>query len=184
LIGRLVRLVIVGGVAATLVDRWLAARAAADSRTQPEAVHTLAVIDAPIDRVWSVISDIPAQPRWMTDMKAVRMDTPGPVGVGSRGEAWVRMFGVGVSDPVVITEFEPPHRFAVRHEGPFAGEGIITLESGADGTTTIVRWSESIVPPVLPWLSAVALRPLFRAVFRADLERLTALVESEHREAA
>jgi uncharacterized protein YndB with AHSA1/START domain len=180
----LVRLAIVAAIAAWLMDRWLAARASADSRPRPEPVETLAVIDAPIERVWSVVADIPGQPRWMSDMKSVRMDTPGPVGIGSRAEARIRMLGVAVRDPVVVTAFEPPTRFAVRHEGGFAGNGIMTLEPGADGTTTIVRWSESLVPPILPWLGTELLRPVFRAVFQADLHQLTQLVEGRHAHAA
>lgn len=174
---RLVRLSIVAVIAAWLVDRWLEGRAAADGRASPEPVRSLAVIEAPIETVWAVIADIAGQPRWMTDMKSVRIETPGPVGVGTRGLATIRMLGMPVRDPVVITAFEPPSRFAVRHEGWFAGDGVIELEPGADGTTTIVRWAESVVPPVLPWLGTAALRPLFSAVFQADLGRLTTLIE-------
>jgi Polyketide cyclase / dehydrase and lipid transport len=173
----LVRLTIGAAVAAWLVDVWLAGRARSEGRTKPAPVDSLAVIEGPIDTVWAVVADIAGQPRWMTDMKAVQLDSPGPVGVGTRGVATIRMLGVAVRDPVVVTEFSPPTRFAVRHEGLFSGEGVIELEPGADGTTTIVRWSESIVPPVLPWLGTEALRPLFGAVFQADLGRLTDLVE-------
>lgn len=184
MIGRRIRLAVAIGIAGWVLDRWLARRAGRDSRSRPEPVHSLAVIDAPIDRVWSVIADIAAQPRWMADMKSVRMETPEPVGVGSRGEATIQMLGVAVRDPIVVTAFEPPHRFVVRHEGGFSGEGVITLEACADGTTTIVRWSESIVPPVLPWVGAELLRPLFAAVFQADLHRLAALLEDRHAAAA
>jgi hypothetical protein len=123
------------------------------------------------------VSDIEEQPRWMHEMKAVRMLTPPPVGVGSRGEADVRVLGIGVTDPVTITEWDPPHRFAVRHEGVFTGGGVISRESGADGTTTIVRWEETLIPPVLPRLGDIAQRPVLGAIFRADLQRLRRLVE-------
>ena len=92
------------------------------------------VIDAPIERVWAEVADIEGQPRWMHEMKAVRLLTPGPVGVGTEAEADVRILGIAVTDPVTITEFEPPHRFAISHEGSFKGRGVITLEAGADGT--------------------------------------------------
>ncbi len=177
MIRALVRLSILGAIAAWLVDRWLAGRATVEGRSAPEPVHSLAVIEAPIDTVWDVIADIQGQPRWMTDMKSVHIETPGPTGVGTRGVATIRMLGVAVRDPVVVTAFDAPNRFAVRHDGRFAGEGVIELEPGADGTTTIVRWAESVMPPVLPWLGTEALRPLFSAVFQADLTRLTALVE-------
>ncbi len=111
-------------------------------------------------------------------MKEVRLTPPGPVHVGTRGEATVRIFGIAVTDPVEVTAFEPPARFAVRHEGLFTGGGVITLEAGADGTTTIVRWDETLVPPLLPELGARVLAPILQGIFQADLHRLKRLVET------
>ncbi len=139
----------------------------------------MVVIDAPIERVWSVLADIEGQPRWMHDMKAVRILTDGPIGVGTIAEADVRIMGISVSDPVTITEFQPPTRFALSHDGMFKGRGVIDLEAGADGTTTIVRWDETLIPPVLPNLGAAIGAPIFSSVFQADLERLRDLVEGE-----
>jgi len=86
--------------------------------------------------------------------------------------------GISTTDPVTITEFEPPTRFAIRHEGSFTGGGVITLESGVDGTTTIVRWEETLIGPVFPYLGAIVQKPILGAIFQADLERLRAIVES------
>jgi uncharacterized membrane protein len=174
-ITRVIRLAILGGLAAVAADRWLASRR---PEGQPEPLRMLVVIDAPIDRVWEVLADIPRQPEWMLEMKEVRMLTPGPTGVGSRGEATVRIFGISVTDPVTVTEFEPPTRFAIRHEGRFEGSGLITLEPGVDGATTIVRWEERLVPPVLPELGAAVQAPVLRQIFQEDLHRLKRLVET------
>jgi Polyketide cyclase / dehydrase and lipid transport len=157
------------------LDRWLAARRGS---RPPRAMSMLEVVDAPIGETWAVLSDIPRQPEWMREMKRVALTTPGPVGVGTRGDATVRILGIGVRDPVEVTGFDPPTRFAVRHDGLFRGSGVITLEAGADGTTTIVRWSETLIPPVLPELGAVAQAPVLRAVFQEDLHRLRRLVET------
>ncbi len=115
----------------------------------------------------------------MHDLKSVRMETPPPHGVGARGVGTVRILGISVSDPVEVTELDPPRRFAIRHEGLFTGGGVITLEPGADGSTTIVRWDERLVAPVLPHLAALLQSPVFEQVFQADLHRLARLVESE-----
>jgi hypothetical protein len=114
----------------------------------------------------------------MTEMKAVRITTPGPVGVGTRGEADVRILGIGVSDPVEIVAFEPPHRFAIRHEGVFTGGGVIELQPGSDGRSTIVMWDETLVPPILPELGALVGRPILGAIFQADLHRFRELLET------
>jgi hypothetical protein len=112
-------------------------------------------------------------------MKSVRLDGDGSVGVGTTGEAVVRILGVAVADPVTITEFEPPTRFALTHDGTFKGGGVFELEAGADGSTTIVRWDETIIPPVLPHLGAMMGTPVLASIFQADLERLRDLVEGE-----
>lgn len=174
-IRRALQLVVVGYGAGWAVDRVL--RSMAGERP-PEPVASLIVIDAPIERVWAELADIEGQPRWMHEMKAVRLLTPPPVRVGTRGEATVRIFGVSVTDPVEVTEFEAPHRFAIRHEGTFTGSGLITLEAGADGSTTIVRWDETLIAPVLPHLAARLQAPLFAAIFQADLERFRAICEA------
>jgi uncharacterized protein YndB with AHSA1/START domain len=145
----------------------------------PDPIRSMIVIDAPIERVWAVVADIENQPRWMLEMKAVRLITPPPIGVGTRGEATVRVLGVTVTDPVTVTEFDPPTRFAVRHEGSFTGSGVITLEPGADGTTTIVRWDETLIGPAFPYVGSLVQAPILGAIFQADLERLRDLVESD-----
>ena len=88
------------------------------------------------------------------------------------------MLGIEVTDPVTITEWEPPTRFAIRHEGRWSGGGVITLEAGVDGTTTVVRWEETLRSPILPDLADVLQAPVFRTVFQADLVRLKRLVET------
>jgi hypothetical protein len=113
----------------------------------------------------------------MREIKAIRVPD-GPVEVGTTCESDVRMFGITVTDQVTVTEFDPPTRYAIRHDGMFKGSGMITLESGADGTTTIVRWDEILVPPVLPHLGALVMAPTLGAIFQADLVRLKELVET------
>lgn len=170
----LVRAAIVGTAIGWIADRWLASRAAGAG---PGPIRSLVVIDAPVERVWQELADVEGQPRWMRDMKAVRTLTRGAIGVGTRAEADVRIFGMQTVDPITITAFEPPRRFAIRHEGQFSGEGTIELEPGVDGSTTIVRWDETIVPPYLPHLWSAMLRPILAQVFQADLDRLRELVE-------
>jgi hypothetical protein len=93
-------------------------------------------------------------------------------------QATVRILGLAVTDPVEIVELEPPSRYAIRHLGRFSGSGRITLDGGADGTTTIVRWEERLTPPILPALGAVVQAPILRSIFQADLARLKRLVET------
>ena len=170
----LLGLALAGLGAAFAVDRWLAARR---GDAPFAAIRSMVVIEAPIEEVWDELADIPGQVRWMREMKSVRLLTPGPVGVGTRGEATVRILGISVTDPVEVTGFEPPRRFSIRHEGMFTGGGVIELRSGADGTTTIVTWDETLIPPFLPDLVLAIQRPIFAAVFQADLHHFRELFE-------
>lgn len=172
------RFAIVGAVVGWMADRYLASRAGG---RQPAPILVTMVVRSPIDRVWEILTDIEGQPRWMDDMKAVRILTPPPIGVGTRAEGDIRIFGIGVLDPITITAFDRPSRFAVRHEGAFTGEGIIELESHEDdggGPTTTARWSETIVPPLFPHLGALVLAPILRSIFDRDLENLRELIEA------
>jgi len=171
-----VRLALVGAGITYALDRILAEQSKGE---MPEPIESMVVIDAPIERVWAMVADIDRQPEWMTEMKAVRVVTPGPIGVGTECEAQVRILGITVTDPVTITAFEPPMHYAISHDGTFKGTGTITLESGADLTTTIVRWQEQLSPPVLPHLGALAMTPALGAIFQADLARFKELVETD-----
>ncbi|HYM84220.1 MAG TPA: SRPBCC family protein [Candidatus Dormibacteraeota bacterium] len=175
MIRRAIGLAAIAVAAAVGLDRWLATRRGV---APPEPIRTFTVIDAPPERVWRELADIEGQPRWMREMKRVRVLTPGPVGAGTRGEAEVRILGIGVTDPVTVTDFVPPTRFAIRHEGTFRGHGDIELEPGADGTSTIVRWEETLVPPVLPELGALVQRPILWRIFQGDLGRFRELIEA------
>lgn len=166
---------------AFVVDRWIGGLIARGEAIDP-AMKMAITIRAPIDEVWDVVSDIERQPLWMEEMKSVRMTSPGPVGVGSRGEADVRIFMIGVVDPVEVDVYDPPTRFGIRHVGTFTGEGRITLEA-IDAGRTLVRWDERLVPPFFPNLGQIAQKPILGAIFQADLERLKEIVESQHAEA-
>jgi hypothetical protein len=173
------------GVAGVIADRALAAT----GRSPIRPIDISVEIAAPLDEVWAVASDIPRQPEWMREMKSVRIVTPGPVREGTEAEATVRIFGIAVVDPVVVSEWAPPHRFGIRHVGLFTGGGRLTLREGiaaAPGIppTTQIRWREVLVPPLLPHVGAIVQWPILRWIFQDDLYRLRDLIEEGSAEAA
>jgi uncharacterized membrane protein len=174
-------LAVAGIGAAVTAERWLGSIIASGDGPDPTMKMVIA-IDAPIETVWEAISDIERQPLWMLEMKSVRLLTPGPVGVGTRGEADVRIFLIGVVDPVEIDQYEPPVAFGIRHVGVFAGSGRIRLEA-LDARRTLVRWDERLVPPAFPNIGQLVQKPILGAIFQADLERLKEMVEARHAEA-
>ena len=172
---------VVAAGAVVAAERWLGSVIASGDGPDP-AMKMAIAIDAPIDAVWEAVSDIERQPLWMREMRSVRLLTAGPVGIGTRGEADVRIFLVGVVDPVEIDQYDPPVAFGIRHVGIFAGSGRIALEA-LDARRTLVRWDERLVPPVFPNLGQLVQKPILGAIFQADLERLKEMVEARHAEA-
>jgi uncharacterized protein YndB with AHSA1/START domain len=175
-LGPIVRFAIAGTIGAWLVDRWLGDRAEGSG---PAPIRTSIEIDAPVERVWAILADIERQPEWMHDLREVRLLTPPPVRVGTRAVGRVQAFGIAVEDPIEITIFEPPVRYAIRHDGFVTGSGDIrlVLEGDAASGPTLVTWEEVLRPPLLPHLGALVLAALFRPIFERDLERLAGLVE-------
>jgi uncharacterized protein YndB with AHSA1/START domain len=169
----------VGGVVA--LERWLAGLVARGEGPDP-VMRMVVLVGAPIEAVWDEIADVERQPLWMSEMKRVRVLSPGPIRVGTRAEADVRIFMIGVVDEVVIDVFEPPTRFGIRHAGAWSGTGLITLEA-VDGGRTLVRWTERLWPPVLPALTQALQKPVLGGIFQADLERLKEIVEAGWAEA-
>lgn len=179
MIRRLARFVVGGLAAAFLVDRWLGGlRVDEAGLPAPDVIRTRVEVDAPIGETWAALVDIARQPEWMTDLKSVAILTPGPLRVGTRATATVRIFGIAVADPVEVVELAPPHRYGIRHDGAFKGHGLITLDTIDGGRRTRVEWSETLVPPVLQNLGAVIQAPILGRIFRADLGRFKALVEA------
>ena len=177
LVRLLVRLAIIGGIAAWLADRWLGDRAEDGG---PAPIRASVEIDAPIEHVWAVLVDIDRQPEWMLDLREVEILTPPPVGVGTRATARVQALGISVDDPIEITAFEPPVRYSIRHDGLVRGHGDIHLVAERDGDTwsTLVTWEETLITPILPHLGGLVLAAVFGPIFQRDLERLAALVEA------
>jgi uncharacterized membrane protein len=175
-ISRVVRLGILGTIGAVVLERWLSAAARKTGRLEPGTICTSITIRAPAERVWAELVDLEGQPSWMSDLKSVRLLTPPPLGVGSLVEGDVRIFGVPVTDPVTITEFEPPHRYGIRHIGTVGGRGLIQLRQDEAGDT-LVSWEEQLIAPYLPFAFRALGGPLLGRVFQADLERLKVRVE-------
>jgi uncharacterized membrane protein len=167
---------IVAGLAGGIIVELILQRAVRSGAVSLPRMYMQIVINAPLPRVWEIASDVQRQPEWMHEMKRVEMLTPGPVRVGSRGRATVRIFGISTTDDVVITRLEPPHAFGIRHEGKFTGEGL--LEFSAEGDQhTLIRWMEYLRPPLFPMLGGFIQRPILRRIFQSDLQSLKRILE-------
>ncbi|HEX5451205.1 MAG TPA: SRPBCC family protein, partial [Candidatus Limnocylindrales bacterium] len=97
-------------------------------------------LDAPPARVWPYLADLDLQLRWMRDLKSVELETPGPIGLGTRALGHVRVFGLPTRDPVEVDAFVPERHLGLRHHGRFTGRGDLWL--APDGSGSRLTWRE------------------------------------------
>ena len=118
-------------------------------------------IPAPLDRVWSIVSDVDSEPRYWRDLHAV-------YNISRTGNVIEREVTVGFRNLKgrQIVELHPKKSIEMTlTEGPMTGNRIITLVPSGDGTTKInVSWDVK--------LSGVPL--LFRGVVRERIAEGTA----------
>jgi hypothetical protein len=136
---------------------------------------------APED-AWGVVMDWKRQSRWMLFTRVWGTEHDG-VGVGGGVAARTSVGGIGFTDDMVITHWDPPRECTVKHLGKIVrGTGTFAIEptvsSGVDRGPSVFgstfTWSEDVVPP-LGRLGAFAwpvVRPAFEAMMRISLRRL------------
>jgi uncharacterized membrane protein len=143
-------------------------------------VHLVTSIDIrrPAEAVWPWLVDWEALPRWMREMRSVRVLGARREGVGVEAVATVRVGGISTTDPIVVTRWEPPSVLEIEHHGWVRGIGYMELSPAEEGTHLF--WRESLVPPWgLPGRVGFRVyRPLLARTFARDLERLRDLVET------
>jgi uncharacterized membrane protein len=144
-------------------------------------IEVSTVIEAPVERVWDVLTDWEAQPRWMVDARSVTVLTPHREGRGVVLSCRTAIAGgLAVNDRMVTTEWLERSKIGVRHLGPLIrGIGAFDLEPTPEGTR--FRWWEELDPPLGRLGDLVArmvVVPAVARVFRSSLVRLKALCEA------
>jgi len=128
-------------------------------------IRTELLVDAPADRVWALVTDWPAQSRWVP-LTTVTLDelAPGAVagaGLGARFTGRTRLGPVAFDDPMEVTEWQPatagaPGRCQVRKLGPWlTGWAEIGVSPSPEGARVEwveeirARWTPRLVDPVI-----------------------------------
>ena len=143
-------------------------------------VEASVIVAAPRDRVWSSLVAWEGQPRWMSDVGAVRVVGERRQGAGVRLAVPTRVLGVTLfTDVLEVTSWQPPGLLVVEHRRVVRGEGTWILEHLA-GERTRFTWVEDVRGPI-PILGELALhvyRPVLRRMMRGSLDRFRLLVET------
>jgi len=136
------------------------------------AVHAEAAAPAAAEDVFAVLTDWPRHAEWMPFTRA-----RGGRGEGAALVARTGVGPVGVTDTMVITEWRPGRRVAVRHTGRIVrGEAFFAVAPLPGGGSRIT-WAERLDLPLGPlgraaWLVA---GPVVRAFMGVALRRLARL---------
>jgi Polyketide cyclase / dehydrase and lipid transport len=122
-------------------------------------------------RVWRAAMDWPGQGDWML---ATRVR--GGQGVGAEVVARTGVGPVGVTDTMVITQWDPPRRCIVRHTGRvLRGTGV--FEVVPRGAASEFAWTERLqVPRHVPRLARRLAAGGGRWVMGASLRRFARLI--------
>ena len=134
-------------------------------------------IAAPPEAVFEAVADWERQSAWVA-FTTVTADG-GPHRVGERLVAVTKVAGVGFSDPMEVTRWEPPRRVDVRHLGRvLRGTGTFLVEPAPGGAWFV--WVEDLDLPlgVAGRLGFAVTGPLFRLMLRRSLRRLARMVEA------
>jgi hypothetical protein len=147
----------------------------------PPGIAVSVDIDAPPPDVWAVIEPIERHVDWMVDAVAIRFATEQRRGVGTAFVCDTKIGPIRLADRMEITEWTPEVAMGVRHDGIVRGSGRFTLTAIDLGRRTRFEWSETLQ---FPWYlggrlgAVVGGRLVLRAIWRRNLRRLRALVES------
>ena len=147
-------------------------------------IRTEILIDAPADRVWALVTDWPAQSRWIP-LTTVTLDRPGSAevtGLGARFTGRTRLGPVRFDDPMEVTEWRPaaagsPGRCRVRKLGPWlTGWAEIEVSPAPAGARVEwveevqARWTPRILDPVIAAVGSAFFGRVLRKM-RAELAR-------------
>lgn len=138
-------------------------------------------LDATVPQAWDIIEPVERHVDWMRDAVAIRFTSEQHRGVGTSFLCDTKVGPITLVDRMYITEWEPPHRMGVRHEGTVTGSGHFTLEPIDHGRRTRFTWSETLR---FPWYlggrigSAIGGKLVLAPLWRRNLRALQQLVES------
>jgi uncharacterized membrane protein len=169
-------------VTAAPVDQGRVNREDRVQATRRDRVITSSVeIDRPQSVVFAYLDELDKHSEWQGDLISSRLETDGPVRVGTRASDTRRVPGGPREFSYEITEHDPPRRSSWRVlEGPVRAVGSVTVEPLGDGERSRVTVAfdlegHGIGVLIAPFARMQARRqvPKDQAALKAILERRT-----------
>ena len=143
-------------------------------------MHTSVTVDieAPRAAVWKEAVDFASHAEWMSDANSIDFETDQQTGVGTVLLVETRVGPLRTLDRFTITEIVEPTTVRGVHDGAVSGHATWHITE-QDGVTSFT-WEENLT---FPWffgwkIGEVIAKPIFLYLWRKNLERLKARVES------
>ena len=131
-------------------------------------------IDAPVDIVWSVYSDVARWPEWTASVTSVDLDPPGPLALGSRAR---------IKQPRLprvewtVTALEPGREWVWQNKAPGATSvAAHSVTAAGDGRTHVELWIDQ--RGVIGRAVGLLVRRMTRRYLRMEAEGLKRRSES------
>ena len=141
-------------------------------------IRIATTIDAPRAAVWDTVESIDHHVSWMADAERIEFVSRQHRGVGTEFDCFTRVGPFRLRDRMTVTEWDAGHALGIEHRGVVSGSGRFVLRSKRGGRTRLV-WTERLR---FPWwmggpVGARCAKPVLKHVWRANLRRLTKVVE-------
>lgn len=141
-------------------------------------VTVCTVVACPPAVLWAVLEPIERHVEWMADALRITFVSDTRRGVGTEFDCLTRIGPFRTVDRMRVTEWDPGRAMGIEHRGAVTGTGRFTLVPEPGGTRFCwdehLRFPWWLGGPVGAWLA----RPVLRAVWRRNLERLRAIAEA------
>lgn len=111
------------------------------------AVKRDVVIEAPLERVFALVSDPTRMPEWLPGLVEVRVLLG--TGAGQQFEWTYKMAGILLRGQSVVVEFVPNERAVHQNIGAIPSTWTYTVEPHDEGTTLTIEADYTIPVPVL-----------------------------------
>ncbi|HEX8002271.1 MAG TPA: SRPBCC family protein [Mycobacteriales bacterium] len=131
---------------------------------------------ASVEEVWAAATDWAGQREWvlLTDVRQT-------------GDATIEAFtgwrGIGFTDPMTVTTWDPPHRCVVRHDGRVVRGWAAFEVQPAEGGARLV-WTEWLALGALGEFGFALTKPFWRWFLQRSLRRFPRYVSSRGTSAA
>lgn len=94
-------------------------------------------VEAPVDRVWAIATDLPGASDVLSNVVRVEMLSAGPFAVGTRWRETRRMFGKEATEEMWVTACDPSRAYTVESESHGARYVSTFAFTPTDGATDV-----------------------------------------------